>query len=383
MDRMRPTWVEVDLDRIGHNVQGLKAQAGDAKFMAVVKANGYGHGAAQVATIALAAGAEWLGVAILEEGLELRRAGLTAPILIFGYIPPSQADMVLLYDLRPTVYHVEVARACAQWARALMRKVPVHIKIDTGMGRVGVKPEEAVAFVREVASIPGVEVEGVYTHLAAADEPENEFTGQQAEIFQGVLADLRRANLLPPMRHAANSAGLMLHPGVRYDMVRAGISLYGLPPAPDIPWPVELQPALSWKTRISYLKTLRADSPVSYGCTYRTRGDETIATIPVGYADGLSRNLSNRGQVLVGGVRCPIVGRVCMDQTMVRLPSGLQASVGDEVVLIGQQGEDEIAATEMAQWLGTINYEVVCAISPRVPRLYRENGVLLENRPGR
>jgi alanine racemase len=379
-ERMRPTWVEVDLDAIAHNVRQLAGRAPGAQLMAVVKANGYGHGADWVAEVAVEAGAAWIGVAILEEGLELRRAGITAPILIFGYVPPAQADMILLYDLRMTVFHLEQARAAAQWARALMRTMPVHVKVDTGMSRVGVPPAEAVPFIKSVLAIPGVELEGIYTHLAVADEPENRFTAAQLESFDEVLRRLEEEKLLPPLRHAANSAGILLHPAGHYNMVRAGIALYGLPPAPGIDWQADLRPALTWKTRISYLKEVEAGTGVSYGHTYRTGGRERLATLPVGYADGLSRNLSNKGEVLIGGTRCQFAGRVCMDQTVVRVPEGVPAEVGDEAVLIGRQGTAEITATEVAGLLGTINYEVVCAISARVPRIYRRGDRMLTRR---
>lgn len=378
LERMRPTWVEVDLDAVAHNVSELKGRAGGAQLMAVVKANGYGHGAAEVAAAALAAGATWIGVALLEEGLELRRAGITAPILIFGYVPPTQADMVLLYDLRPAVFHHSLAEACGQWARALMRRVPVHVKVDTGMGRIGLRPDEAVSFIESVARISGIEIEGIFTHLAVADEPASDFTAQQVDAFDILLETLKGKGLLPPIQHAANSAGILLHPRAHYNMVRSGIALYGLPPAQGVSWPADLRPVLSWKTRISYLKQVPAGTTVSYGRTYRAEDEEAIASLPVGYADGLSRGLSNKGQVLIGGVRCPIVGRVCMDQTMVRLPPGLTAAVGDEVVLIGRQGDDEITATDTAALLGTINYEVVCSVTARVPRVYIKAGQVVD-----
>lgn len=374
--RLRPTWAEIDLNAIQHNVKALRQMAGGAELMAVVKADGYGHGAVPVAQAALEAGATWLGVATLEEGVELRKAGLTAPILILGYIPPAQADTVVLYDLRATVFHLDLARALAQWGRALMRSVPVHVKIDTGMARVGVQPGAAVDFAGELAKLPQIELEGVFTHMAVADDPTNPFTAEQLARFQDVLTHLRDAGFTPKIRHAANSASILAHPGTHFDLVRAGIALYGQPPDPAVTWPAELRPALTWKTRISFLKTVSPGTSVSYGRTYRAAGSERIASLPVGYADGYSRHLSNRGEVLIGGQRCPIVGRVCMDQTMVRVPEGVEANVGDEAVLIGRQGDQEITASEMAGMIGTINYEITCAVSKRVPRVYRRDGQL-------
>lgn len=372
--RLRPTWAEVNLDTIRHNVTVLRELAPHAQFMAVVKADGYGHGAVPVARAALEAGATWLAVATLEEGVDLRKAGLSAPILVLGYIPPIQADTVVLYDLHPAVFHLDLVLALAQWGRALMRQVPVHVKVDTGMGRIGVTPAGLVEFVKAAKTYPQIELEGVFTHLATADEPENDYAATQLTRFAEALTALRDAGFTPKYRHACNSAGLMLHPEGHLDMVRAGIALYGLAPDPSVIWPVELRPALTWKTRIGMLKTVEPGTPVSYGCTYRAQGRERIASLPVGYADGYFRLNSNRGEVLIGGRRCPVVGRVCMDQTLVRLPDDLEAKVGDEVVLLGEQGGEQITAADIARTVGTINYEVVCAISKRVPRVYWKDG---------
>lgn len=374
--RVRPNWAEIDLDCIKHNVGELRQAASSAQVMAVVKADGYGHGAVPVAQAALEAGATWLGVATLEEGVDLRKAGLTAPVLILGYIPPAQADTVVLYDLRPTVFHLNFAQALAQWGRALMRRVPVHIKVDTGMSRVGVQPAEAVAFLQAVANLPQLEVEGVFTHLAAADDPDHPLTAEQLQRFGGVLSALGDAGIMPKLRHACNSAGILLHPAGHYDLVRAGIALYGLPPDPTLTLSADLRPALTWKCRVAMIKAIEPGRSVSYGATYRAARAERIASLPVGYADGYFRLLSGRGEVLIGGHRCPVVGRVCMDQTMVRVPDDAEVSVGDEAVLIGEQGGERISASDLAGLAGTINYEIVCAISKRVPRLYKKDGEL-------
>ncbi|HLO01521.1 MAG TPA: alanine racemase [Symbiobacteriaceae bacterium] len=378
--RIRPTWVEVDLDAIAANVQTLKACAPNSMLMAVVKANAYGHGVVQVAKAAVQAGAEWLGVASVEEGMELRRAGITTPCLILGHVQPGQADNTLLYDLRPTVYQMEVVQECSKWARAYRRKMALHVKVDTGMGRVGLPPEQVVAFIKQVNSLPMLEVEGLFTHFAVADEPENPMTGAQISRYNQVLADLEAEGIQIPIRHTCNSAGIMIHPSGHYDMVRAGIAMYGMPPDPQVKWPVELKPALTWKTRISFLKEVEAGAPLSYGGTYRPTERERIAVLPVGYADGLSRNLSNRGVLLVNDHPCPIVGRVCMDQTLIRIPDGVEAQVGDDVIIIGP-GQP---AHALAQMLGTINYEIVCDIGPRVPRFYRrgDEWIKEERRPG-
>lgn len=370
MARMRPTWVEVNLDAVRHNVQELRRLAPESQLMAVVKADGYGHGAVRVGQAALEAGATWLGVATLEEGVELRQAGLKAPILLLGYVPASLADTVVLYNLTPALFHLDLAQALSHWGRTMGRQVPVHIKVDTGMARIGVQPEELPGFAQAVAALPNIEIEGVFTHLATADEPGNPFADVQLDRFDQALEALKVAGISPKIRHAANSAGIMLRPRGHYDLVRAGIALYGLAPDPSVTWPVDLRPALTWKSRIGMVKVVEPERPVSYGCTYRTTKPERIATLPVGYADGYFRLLSGRGEVLVRGQRCPIVGRICMDQTMVRLPDDLDVAVGEEVVLIGEQEGAAITASEIAQAIGTINYEVVCAISKRVPRRY-------------
>ncbi|HLN60416.1 MAG TPA: alanine racemase [Symbiobacteriaceae bacterium] len=372
--RLRPTWVEVDLDAIAHNVSELRRLAPDSQVMAVVKADGYGHGAQAVARTALEAGATWLGVATVEEGVDLRRVGIVAPTLIFGYVPVEQTGMVLLHGLRPAVFSLDLARALEERGAGLKRQARIHLKIDTGMGRVGVRLHELAEFVRQLRAFPHLEVEGVFTHLATADEPENPFAQEQLAEFEEALHLLRDMGINPPVIHAAASAATMLLPNSHYDLVRAGIAMYGLPPDPALTWPANLRPALTWRTKVGLVKEIRTGQTVSYGCTYRAERSERIASLPVGYADGFPRHLSNKGEVLIQGRRCPVVGRVCMDQTMVRLPDDVTVSPGDEVVLIGRQGNEVITASDIAQTTGTINYEVVCGISKRVPRLYRQDG---------
>lgn len=374
--RVRPTWVEVDLDAIAHNVREMRRIAPDSQLMAVVKADGYGHGALQVAQAALEAGATWLGVATVEEGVDLRRNGVVAPTLIFGYVPPEQVGMVVMHGLRPAVFSLDLAQVLNQRGEALVRKAFIHLKVDTGMGRVGVRLHELAEFARALTRMSHVEVEGVFTHLATADEPENPFAGEQLKAFEQALAVLREAGVNPPVIHAANSAGIMLWPDSHYDVVRAGIALYGLPPDPAVDWPAQLRPALTWRTRVGLLKEVNPGDAISYGCTYRAESHQRIASLPVGYADGFPRHLSNQGEVLIRGRRCRVVGRVCMDQTMVRIPDDLEVAPGDEVVLIGEQQGASLTATDMARTLGTINYEIVCGISKRVPRLYRKDGRL-------
>ncbi|MBY6275137.1 alanine racemase [Symbiobacterium thermophilum] len=370
LDGMRPTWAEVDLNAVRANIRALKRISKAPRLMAVVKANGYGHGAVPVATAAIEAGADWLGVASVEEGVTLRRHGIFAPILVLGYVSPGQAEAVLTEGLRVALFDGELGQALNREGRRLGRRARVHLKVDTGMGRIGLQPAEVGRLGRELARLDHVEVEGVFTHLATADEPGNPYTRLQLERYEAALAELAAAGVRPAIRHAANSAGLMLHPEAHYDMVRSGIAVVGLPPAPGVAWPVKLAPALTWKTRVGLVKWLEAGHSISYGCTYTTARREQIATLPVGYADGYPRRLSNRAQVLIRGRRCPVVGVVTMDQMMVRVPDDLPVRVGDEVVLIGRQGGEEITATELAGLADTISYEIVCGISRRVPRFY-------------
>ncbi|MDI6638023.1 MAG: alanine racemase [Bacillota bacterium] len=371
----RPTVAEVDLASIGRNIAAIRRRIGPGpEIMAVVKADAYGHGAVQVATTALTSGATWLGVALVEEGVVLRKSGIIAPILVFGQLFPSQARRALRYSLSCTVSTYEFAEALSVAATQEGKKGKCHIKVDTGMGRIGVLPRQAASFVRRVAMLPNVEVEGIYTHFATADADDKSFAREQLSRFMEVIETLRTMGVQIQFRHAANSAACVEMPEARLDLVRPGILMYGLSPFSTerfqkVKREMDIRPALSLKTRVSFVKRVPAGTPVSYGSTYVTREDTVIATLPVGYADGLSRGLSNRGEVLIRGRRLPIVGRICMDQCMVDA-GNLEVEVGDEAVLIGRQGDQEISAEEVADKLGTISYEVVCAISKRVPRVY-------------
>lgn len=371
----RPTVAEVDLASIGRNIAAIRRRIGPGpEIMAVVKADAYGHGAVQVATTALTSGATWLGVALVEEGVVLRKSGIIAPILVFGQLFPSQARRALRYSLSCTVSTYEFAEALSVAATQEGKKGKCHIKVDTGMGRIGVSPRQAASFVRRVAMLPNVEVEGIYTHFATADADDKSFAREQLSRFMEVIEALSTIGVQIQFRHAANSAACVDMPEAQLDLVRPGILMYGLSPFSTerfqkVKREMDIRPALSLKTRVSFVKRVPAGTPVSYGSTYVTREDTVIATLPVGYADGLSRGLSNRGEVLIRGRRLPIVGRICMDQCMVDA-GNLEVEVGDEAVLIGRQGDQEISAEEVADKLGTISYEVVCAISKRVPRVY-------------
>ena len=366
-------WCEVDLDAIRHNVRVLREIAHPAALLAVVKANAYGHGAVPVAQAALDAGASWLGVARVEEGVQLRDAGIDAPVLLLSEAPAGAADTVLAHGITPVVYTEFGIDAVAKAvAAASSPPVAVHLKIDTGMHRVGCTPASAVTLVEQIAAHDELTLGGVCTHLAVADEPDGHYTAEQLAAFDAVLAELDARGLRrDALVHAANSAGTLAWPASRYDLVRAGISVYGIPPAEELGGTADLRPAMTLTSRVMFVKTLPAGARLSYGLRYELERDARIATVPAGYADGVPRNLGLAGgEVLIGGRRFPIAGIVTMDQLMVDVGDA-PVETGDEVVLLGAQGDDEVTALEWADHLGTISYEIVTGIGARVPRRYR------------
>lgn len=359
----RPTWAEVDLGAVERNLSRLRAKLpARTKVMFVVKANAYGHDAALCARAAEAArAADWFGVSSVEEGVALREAGVRLPVLVLGSLYPFESALAAVaHDLTPIVASLESARRLSEVAQKLGRRVDCHVKVDTGMGRIGASPEAALGVVRHLAGLKSVRVQGLFTHLARAEE-EGGFTAEQLKRFRGVVERLAREGLRPPLVHAANSAGALRHPGARFDLVRPGLAVYGLYPG--------FEPALTLKSKIVFLKTVAKGTPVSYGGTWRAKRPSRVATLPIGYGDGYSRALSNRASVLVGGRRCPVVGRVTMDQTMVDVTQAPEARVGDDVVLIGRQGRSEVPASELAKLCGTIPYETATALTSRVPRV--------------
>lgn len=376
----RDTVIEIDLDAVMHNVrQFLNYLPAGTQVMAVVKANGYGHGSVQVARAALEAGARYLAVAFVDEGIELRQAGITAPILVLGYTPLHAIADALKHQLSLTVYSFESLSAIADQAARLGMNAQIHVKVDTGMGRIGLQPEETLTFIEEALKLEQIRTEGLYTHFATADERDKTYTHYQEKLFARVVQDVKQRGIHIPLIHTANSAGAIELPDRVYDMIRLGISLYGYYPSSEVnDRAVSLQPALTFKTKIVHLKQPPPGIGVSYGKTYTVRGDEWIATIPVGYADGFSRQLSNRGFALVNGVKVPIVGRICMDQVMLDVSQAMPVQIGDEVVLYGRQGDEEISVDEIARELQTINYEVTCMLSHRIPRIYLKNGQPVE-----
>ncbi|MPZ72346.1 MAG: alanine racemase [Nitriliruptorales bacterium] len=366
----RPTWAEIDLDAIADNVAALKTQAAAPQLMAVVKANGYGHGAVPAARAAVAGGADWLAVALAEEGRQLRDAGIDTPILVMTEPPPEAVNELLTAALTPTVFSRPYAAALEAAARERGGEpVAVHLKLDTGMRRVGVPQadwEDALTFVRDAQ---GLRLEAIWSHFAVADEPFNPFITHQAEEFARALGLARSLRVAYDLAHLCNSAGTLHLHEHHYDMVRPGLAIYGLEPAPGLAGKTALRPALSWWTRLSLVKRLAAGEAVSYGLRWTAPRETTVGTIPAGYADGVTRALSNRGEAVVRAHRVPIVGTVCMDQFMVD-GGDLPLAAGDDVALIGREGTAEVTADDWAAWLDTINYEVVCGVGQRVPRVY-------------
>lgn len=376
----RDAWAEINLDAIGQNVQTFRRLLPvETTIMAVVKADGYGHGAFQVAQRALKEGVTYLGVAFLEEALELREKGITAPILILSSIPERGIPLAVKSHITLTAYREDILDAIIQSAEELQEKVKIHIKLDTGMGRIGIRhTDELERVLQRALAHPFIEVEGVFTHFSTADEENIDYLDYQHKNLQGFLEYIQERGIHIPLIHSSNSAAAMFYPDKSRHMIRLGISLYGQYPSEFTKTSgVPLYPSFQWKARLSHVKRVVADTKISYGATFATQRDSLIATVPVGYADGYNRLLSNKGFVLVKGQRVPIVGRVCMDQFMVDVTGLEGVEPGDEVVLIGKQGAEEITVDEMAGWLNTINYEVTCMVSKRIPRVYYEDGKIV------
>jgi alanine racemase len=374
-DELRPTHVEVDLAQLEANYHAIQAHVGvGVKVMPILKANAYGHGLVQVGRLLDRIGAPMLGVAYLEEGMRLRQEGVQTSILVLGGIVGEQIPRFLAHDLGLTASSVDKLRAIEEHAAALGVRAKVHLKIDTGMERIGVHWYGAHALLEASLACRHVDVEGIFTHFANADEADLRHARQQLERFEEVLSFYARHGLPTPLRHAANSGAIVQLPASWLDIVRPGILFYGARPSLAVPASVPVKGALRWVTRVVYFKVVGAGQPVSYGSTWAPAAATRVITLPVGYGDGYCRALSNRAQVLVGGERRPVVGRVCMDQLMADLGPDGTAYNGDEAVLLGTQGEATITTEELAQWAGTIAHEVLVAINTRVPRVYRGGG---------
>jgi alanine racemase len=373
--RSRPVWAEIDVGAVRHNAGLLRKIAAPAALCAVVKADAYGHGAVAVARAALDGGATWLAVATPDEGVELRDGGVLAPVLVLSEPPAEAMADVVAHGLTPAVYSRPGVSALAEASAGAGTVTDVHVKVDTGMHRVGATPEDAIGIALAVAAAPGLELQGLWTHFAVADEPSSDFTARQLARFLEVVDALAARGIRPPMLHASNSAGALFHPAARLDMVRCGVAVYGLAPSAEVAELApcaRLKPALSLRARVSFVKEVEAGEGLSYGLRYRTKARSVVATVPLGYADGVTRRLaSTGGEVLIGGRRYPIAGSVTMDQIVVDCGPGADVAAGDVAVLLGGQGAERIGAWEWAERTDTIAYEVICGVSARVPRIYR------------
>jgi alanine racemase len=372
---MRHAWIEIDLAALRHNVAAFREiLSPGSKIMGIIKANAYGHGATLLAGVLRQEGITHFGVAFVQEGIELRASGVSEPILVLGYIPEEDFLDALKYNLTFTIFSLEQAFGLDKAARELERKARVHLKVDTGMGRIGFIPgQNTIDDIAKIVRLPNLEVEGIYSHQAWADNPDGRYARMQFNRFQQFLDDLLEEGIRFEKVHLANSAATINYPEMHYDLVRIGISLYGLYPDPcmAVKPKIQLKPVMSVKARLSHVKEVPEGTSISYGCTFQTTRKSIIGTIPMGYADGIPRLLSNRGEVLVKGRRCPIAGRICMDQFMVDLTDLKETpDIGDEVVYLGRQRDEEITADEIAAKVETINYEIVTCMSLRMPRIY-------------
>jgi len=361
------TWLEVDLGVIKRNLQAVRAIT-HTEVMAVIKANGYGHGVSAVAEAVTEAGASWLGVARMEEAINLRQSGITAEIMVLGYTSPVMIPEAINHRIHVAIYDLQMARAYAAYANQTHGQLKAHLKVETGMGRLGMPVGEVTDFLSKNKNNKAINITGIFTHFARADEPQSDSVHNQLKIFNRLLQELRKSGLCPQLVHTGNSAAMLNVPQAYFDLVRPGIAIYGLNPSPDSPLPDEFQPALTWKARLTSVRVLPPGHGVSYGSVYVTSKDERIGVIPVGYGDGYRR--IDGQQALVRGKRVDVVGRVCMDQCMLQLDGVPDAVPGDEVVLLGEQGDEKITADDLAAKWGTINYEVVCGLADRLPRVY-------------
>lgn len=372
-----PTWTEVNLDAIAQNVRNIKKLIGEKKeLMAVVKGNAYGHDILEVSSVVLNNGATRLAVARLEEGIFLRKASVTVPILILGLTLKQQAELLVSYNITPAVCEYGMIEKLSESAIKKDKVVKVHLKVDTGMGRIGIFSHDILRFIKKIRTLKNVEIEGIFTHFSVADEKDKTYTEEQFKKFMEVLTLLEKEEIKIPIKHVGNSATLLDLPHMWLNLVRPGISIYGLYPSTEVQKTVKLIPAHSFKTRIVFLKELSAGECISYGRIYTTSQRRTVvASLPVGYADGYNRLLSNQGEVLVREKRVPIIGRVCMDQCMIDVTHLPQVEIGDEVVLWGRQEQEEITVEEIADKIKTINYEVVhMPDKKRVPKLFVKDG---------
>ena len=367
----RPTFCFIDLDALRWNLRQVREKVGaPVKILSMVKANAYGHGAPAVSRALAAEGSDSFGVATVEEGVELRRAGIRLPILVLAGAYLDQLDQFFENNLTPVVHEIDGLRRLDRAVHSRGTSLNVHLKIDTGMGRMGILAAEIESWAAELKNLRALKLEGIFSHFSHAESVEGDYTQKQLELFQSVVTRLRSEGISPPLTHLANSAAIITLPSAYFEMVRPGLMLYGVYPSPAMAKQISLKPVLSWTTRILQLKKVPSGSSISYGQTFVTTRDSLIATLPIGYADGYPRLLSNRGEVLAKGKRAPVAGSVCMDLTMIDVTDIGGIQQGDEVVLLGRQGDAEVSADEIAAWSNTISYEILTSIGARVPRIY-------------
>jgi alanine racemase len=365
---LRQVWAEVNLQTLRENFVKLQAYT-RSEMMPIVKADAYGHGLIPVVKTLMGCGARRYGVALLDEALEIKGVFPELTVLVLGAIELDEWETVVQEDIIPAIFQLSQAQALSEAAVKQNRTARLHIKIDTGMNRIGFR-ERDFADIIKIAALPNLFIEGIFTHFATSDQRNLSFAREQLNRFQAFYDKLKKAGLTIPLRHAANSAAILQFPESHFELVRPGISLYGLTPSSQVSVAAGLEPVMSWKAKVSYVKSIKAGESVSYGCTFQAAYPTRVATIPVGYADGLRRALSNQGEMLIHGKRSTMIGRICMDQTMLEVTKIPGVKVGHVVTILGKDGYDQITATEMAEWIGTISYEVVCGISKRVPRVY-------------
>ncbi len=367
---MRPTLAEIDLSAISFNLKGIKAKVHPAGIMAVVKANAYGHGDIEICKAVINSGVDYLGVACVEEGIALREAGINAPVLVFSSAGLNRTDLYIQYDLEATIFDEPGLKNIRQSAEKLGKEAVVQIKVDTGMGRMGINWRQAIDYITKVDQTPHVKIQGIYTHFAASDHLDKSFALLQLERFNQVLEELKEKEIDIPLKHAANSGAILDLPEAYFNIVRPGITMYGYYPSSQTSESIPLKSAMTFKTRVVYIKEIEKGESVSYDRIFIAPKKTLIASLPVGYGDGYNRLLSGTGEVLIRGKRFPVVGRVCMDLIMVDLGDDYEIKIGDEAVLFGAQGNDRITVNSISEKCNTIPYEIICWISPRVPRIY-------------
>jgi len=378
----RPVWAEVNLDNLIYNIQQIRCKAKSKEIIGVVKADAYGHGAIEVAPILLENGATRLAVAVINEAIELRNNGIQCPIMILGITPETLAEDLIKYSIEPTVSSYELTCKLSKIAQSKDKSIKIHIAIDTGMGRIGFLPnEESIEEVYKISKLPNIEIEGLFSHFCTADEINKEYSHMQFEKYNWFYNKLAERNIKINMRDIANSAAIMELPDTHYDATRPGIILYGYYPSNEVDRNLlSIKPVLTWKANIVHIKTLEIDEYIGYGRKFKTDRKSIIATLPVGYADGYSRMLSGKAKVIINGKFAPVVGNICMDQCMIDITDIGDVKIGDEVILLGSDGNIKFDAEDIASILGTISYEVICMISKRVPRVYTENGEIIKIR---